>query len=57
MPYAIIPVDKKFMVIDKKNGRTFSKKPLSKAVARKQRIALAISSSKRENKPVSTFFV
>ena len=57
MPYGIIPVDKKFMVIDTATGRTFSKKALPKRTAQKQRIALAISSSKRENKPVSTFFV
>jgi hypothetical protein len=57
MPYGIIPVDKKFMVIDTTTGRTFSKKALPKRTAQKQRIALAISSSKRENKPVSSFFV
>ena len=57
MPYGIIPVDKKFMVIDKTTGRTFSKKALPKTVARKQRIAIALSESKKTGKPVSSFFV
>jgi hypothetical protein len=57
MPYGIIPVDKKFMVIDTTTGRKFSKKALPKAVARKQRIAIALSESKKTGKPVSSFFV
>ncbi len=57
MPYELVKVSRGFKVIDTTTGRTFSKKALPKRTAQKQRIALAISSSKRENKPVSSFFV
>jgi hypothetical protein len=55
MPYEIRKVGGGFLVCDKK--RCYSGKPLTKKKAKKQQIALAISSAEKENKPVGSFFV
>jgi len=55
MPYRLKEFDDKWKVCDDK--RCFSKNPLSKKTAKKQRIALAISTAKKEGKPLSTYFV
>ena len=57
MPYGIVPVDKKFMVVDTTTGRRFSKKALPKRTAQKQRIAIALSESKKTGKPIKNYFV
>lgn len=56
MPYMIKNVDGGFIVKDKK-GKEFSNKPLTKKMATKQRIAIALSEAKKTGKPVSTYFV
>jgi len=56
MPYDIKKIKGGFLVKDKK-GKQFSNKPLSKKMATKQRIAIALSESKKTGKPVSTYFV
>lgn len=55
MPYEIRKVGGGFLVCDKK--RCFSRNPLTKKKAEKQRIAIAISSAEKENKPIGSFFV
>ena len=55
MPFVIKPERKGFKVYDTK-GKSFSKKPLPKARAVKQRIAIALSEAKRTGKPVGEFF-
>lgn len=54
MPYRLEKFDDKWKVCDDK--KCFSKKPISKKMATKQRVALAISSAKREKKPTSFYF-
>jgi len=56
MPYSIIHVPGGFVVEDKK-GKMFSKHPLTKKMATKQRVAIALSESRKTGKPVSTYFV
>lgn len=56
MPYQIVHVPGGFKVEDK-NGRVFSKKPLTKKMSKKQRVAIALSESRKTGKPVSTYFV
>jgi hypothetical protein len=56
MPYEIRKVGGGFLVCDKK--RCFSKSPLTKKKAQKQRIAIALSEhSKMPEKPMSSYFV
>jgi len=55
MPYKIVHMDGGFAVSDAK-GRKFSKKPITKKMAMKQRIAIALSESEKTGKPVSSFF-
>ena len=56
MPFEIKKVDGGFLVCDKK--RCFSRKPLTKKKAEKQRIAIAIGEhSKNPEKPIGSFFV
>lgn len=55
MPYEIKKKGKGFQVCDQK--RCFSNNPLPLNVARKQRIAIALSESKKTGKPVSKYFV
>lgn len=56
MPYKIVHMDGGFAVRDAK-GHKFSKKPLTKKMAAKQRIAIALSESRKTGKPVSDYFV
>jgi hypothetical protein len=55
MPFVIKLERKGFKVCDTK-GKCFSKKPLTKKTATRQRIALALSESRRTGKPVGEFF-
>lgn len=56
MPYKIIRSGNGFKVSDGK-GNTFSKKPLTKKQAEKQRIAIALSETKRTGKNISDLFI
>ena len=56
MPYMIKHVDGGFVVEDKK-GKMFSNRPLTKKMATKQRIAIALSESRKTGKPASAYFV
>lgn len=55
MPYRIVHMDGGFAVKDAK-GKVFSNKPLTKKVAQKQRIAIALSEAQKTGKPVSMYF-
>lgn len=55
MPYNIDKVKGGFVVKDVK-GRAFSKKPLTKLGAQKQRIAIALSEARKTGKPISLYF-
>ena len=54
MPYKIVGSGYGYKVCDKM--KCFSVKPLTKKVAIKQRIAIALSESKKFKKPLSYFF-
>jgi len=49
-------MDSGFAVSDTK-GKKFSNKPITKKMATRQRIAIALSESKKTGKPVSSFFI
>jgi hypothetical protein len=55
MPYEIKPYHGGFRVCDP--TRCFSNKALPKKTAEKQRIAIALSESKKTGKPVKKYFV
>lgn len=55
MPYSIEASGKGFKVCDAA-GKCFSKKGLPKKVAERQRVAIAISESKKTGKPTSSYF-
>ena len=56
MPFSIRKSGTGFLVCDKK--RCFSRSPLTKKKAQKQRIAIALSEqSKNPEKPIGTYFV
>lgn len=55
MPYRIVNMDGGFAVKDSK-GKIFSNKPLTKKVATKQRIAIALSEAQKTGKPPSYYF-
>lgn len=55
MPYSIVHIPGGFIVKDKK-GKMFSNHPLTKKIATKQRIAIALSEAKKTGKPASVFF-
>lgn len=58
MPFDIQRKGSGFVVRDVKTGKVFSNKPLTKAKATKQRIAIAISEQKQNpKKPMSYYFV
>jgi hypothetical protein len=58
MPFEIVKKQSGFVVRDVKTGETFSKKPLTKQQATKQRIAIAISEHKQNpKKSMRSFFV
>ena len=54
MPYKVERKGSGFAVCDAK--RCFSKKPLTLENARKQRIAIALSESRKTGKPVGKYF-
>lgn len=56
MPYTIEKYGRKFKVCDTA-GKCFSKKGISKKMALRQRVAIALSESKKTGTPVSNFFV
>jgi hypothetical protein len=57
MPFEIVKKQSGFVVRDVKTRETFSKKPLTKQQATKQRIAIAISEQKQNpKKPIRYFF-
>ena len=55
MVYRIINMDGGFAVKDAK-GKTFSNNPLTKKMATKQRIAIALSEAQKTGKPASMYF-
>lgn len=55
MVYTIESSTRGFKVCDT-TGKCFSKKGLTKKVAQKQRIAIALSEAKRTGKPISYYF-
>ena len=55
MPYKIAKVPGGYKV--KEGNRAFSKKPLTKKGAEKQRIAIALSESRKTGNPASIYFV
>jgi hypothetical protein len=55
--YGIKKVKGGFAVVNPNSSHVFSNHALTKKQANKQRVALAISSSKREHKPISSFFI
>jgi hypothetical protein len=55
MPYEVKHVPGGFLVCDKK--KCFSKNPLTKKKAQKQRIAIALSESRKTGKPASNYFI
>jgi len=56
MPYEVKQVKGGYLVCDQK--RCFSKKPLTKKKqAEKQRVAIALSESKKTGQPASTYFI
>ncbi len=55
MSYTIIPVGRGYKVLSQ-DGKTFSRKPLSKKQAQKQRTAIALSEARKTGKPVSIFY-
>jgi hypothetical protein len=57
MPYELVKVIRGFKVVDPATNRIFSTKALSKKQATKQRIAIALSESKKTGKPVKSFFL
>lgn len=57
MPYKIIRRKTGYFVYNPETKRFFSKNPLTKEHATKQRIALALLESKRTMLPISQFFV
>jgi hypothetical protein len=56
MPYKIIRRKHGFFVYNPETKRFFSKQPLTKEQATKQRIALALMESRRTHIPISELF-
>ena len=56
MPYSVENTGKGFKVFDE-TGKSFSKKGLPKTTAYKQRIAIALSESKKTGKPLNSLFI
>ena len=54
MPYELKRFETGFKVCDKR--RCFSNKPLSFNQAQKQRVAIAISESRKSGKPIGQYF-
>ena len=57
MPYIIEKVKKSYYVADAKTHKRYSKKPLTKLMAEKQRVAIALAEHRKyPNKSVGSFF-
>ena len=57
MPYRIERVKYRWFVVDDKTGRRYSKVGFTTAAeAQRQRIAIALSESKRSGHPISYYF-
>ena len=56
MPYKIEKENHGFFVVDPRTGKHYSKHPLPKSRAIKQRAAIAISEAKSKHKKISYFF-
>jgi len=56
MPYKIVKDDGGYFVQDEK-GKKFSKHPLAKVMAQRQREAIAISESRKKGKNASYYFI
>lgn len=57
MPFQIVKQKRGFFVKETGTNKLFSKNPLTKNNAEKQRVALAIAMSKKEKRPINKFFV
>lgn len=57
MPFQIKKVGKGFKVVEPGKTHVFSNNPLSKKQAMKQRVAIALSESRRTGKPVKSYFI
>lgn len=55
MPFSIVPQNKGYLVCDA--NKCFSKKPISKKMAIKQRIAIAMSEHKKSGMPMKNYFI
>ena len=57
MPYKIARTGTRWFVIDDRTGKRFSKKGFTTAAeAQRQRIAIALSESKKSGTPISYYF-
>ena len=57
MPFQIKKVGKGFKVVEPGKTHVFSNNPLSKKQAMKQRVAIALSESRKSGKPVKSYFM
>jgi len=57
MPYAIKHVKNGYLVSNPVNHRVYSSHPLPLKTSKKQRIAIALSESRKTGKPVKTYFI
>ena len=56
MPFQIKKVGKGYEVIEPGKTHVFSNNPLSKKQAMKQRVAIALSESKKSGNPIKSYF-
>jgi hypothetical protein len=56
MPFEIKKVGRGFKVVEPGKTHVFSHNPLSKKQAMKQRVAIALSESRKSGKPVKSYF-
>jgi len=57
MPFQIKKVGKGFKVVEPGKTHVFSNNPLSKKQAMKQRLAIALSESRKSGKPIKSYFM
>jgi hypothetical protein len=57
MPFQIKKVGKGFKVVEPGKTHVFSNNPLSKKQAMKQRVAIALSESRKSGKPIKSYFM
>jgi hypothetical protein len=56
MPFQIKKVGKGYKVVEPGKTHVFSNNPLSKKQAMKQRVAIALSESKKSGNPIKSYF-